>query len=199
MTETSSLSALPKAQPLVPAPGSVSASPIAPEGGFLDALIDTVNPLQHLPVVSSLYREASGDGISGLARIAGGALFGGIPGLITSAAVSLFDAVTGEDPGEMAISALKEMGDTTTDSSSMPMLDDGIPLAADSGLALVEMAQALQDAPPPPAPTEAAAAEALKIPGALASYRDESMALGFQEEGKREQYLGALDEIAMKM
>lgn len=198
MTETSSLSALPKAQPLVPAPGSVSASPMTPEGGFLDTLIDAVNPLQHLPVVSSLYREASGDGISGLARIAGGALFGGIPGLITSAAVSLFDAVTGEDPGEMAISALKEMGDTAS-SSGQPMLDNGAPLAADSGQALVEVAQALQDAPPPPAPTEAAAADALKIPGALATYRDNSLALGFTEESKREQYLGTLDEIALKM
>lgn len=198
MNESSSVSASSlKAQPLIPAPGSVSTASV-PEVGFLDALIDTVNPLQHLPVVSSLYREASGDGISGLARIAGGALFGGIPGLITSAAVSLFDAVTGEDPGEIAISALKEITDTTETVAS-PTLDDGTPLAADSGQALVEVAAALKDAPPPPTPTEAAAADALKIPGALAAYREDSLALGFKEEGRREQYLGSLDEIAMKM
>ncbi len=187
----------PKAAALVPAPGSVAApSSVLAEGGFVDTLIDAVNPLQHLPVVSSLYREASGDGISGLARIAGGALFGGIPGLITSAAVSLFDAVTGEDPGEMAISALKDLSAPSDPSS---VLDDGVALEADAGQALLEVAGALKDAPAPPAISEQAAADALKIPGALASYREDALTLGFTQEGKREQYQGYLDEIAMNM
>ncbi|CAO3411468.1 hypothetical protein [Azospirillum largimobile] len=63
--------------------------------GF-DDLIDVVNPLQQLPVVSSVYREATGESISIPARLAGGFLFGGLPGLIGSAAMVAFEEVTGD-------------------------------------------------------------------------------------------------------
>lgn len=63
--------------------------------GFED-LLDVVNPLQQLPVVSSVYREASGESISIPARLAGGFLFGGLPGLIGSAAMVAFEEVTGD-------------------------------------------------------------------------------------------------------
>lgn len=63
--------------------------------GFED-LLDVVNPLQQLPVVSSVYREATGEGISIPARLAGGFLFGGLPGLIGSAAMVAFEEVTGD-------------------------------------------------------------------------------------------------------
>jgi hypothetical protein len=63
--------------------------------GF-DDLVDAVNPLQQLPVVSSVYREATGESISIPARLAGGFLFGGLPGLIGSAAMVAFEEVTGD-------------------------------------------------------------------------------------------------------
>ena len=63
--------------------------------GF-DDLLDVVNPLQQLPVVSSVYREATGESISIPARLAGGFLFGGLPGLIGSAAMVAFEEVTGD-------------------------------------------------------------------------------------------------------
>ncbi|WP_434624486.1 hypothetical protein [Azospirillum sp. B2RO_4] len=63
--------------------------------GF-DDLLDVVNPLQQLPVVSSVYREATGENISIPARLAGGFLFGGLPGLIGSAAMVAFEEVTGD-------------------------------------------------------------------------------------------------------
>ncbi|MEP4884867.1 MAG: hypothetical protein ABJ215_00715, partial [Alphaproteobacteria bacterium] len=40
--------------------------------GFFSTLLDIVNPLQHIPLVSSLYREITGDEISPSARIVGG-------------------------------------------------------------------------------------------------------------------------------
>jgi len=61
-------------------------------------LLDAVNPLQHLPVVSSIYRETSGDGIGLPARLAGGFLFGGPMGLLGSAALALFEGITGDSP-----------------------------------------------------------------------------------------------------
>jgi len=49
-------------------------------------LIDTLNPLQHIPVVSEIYRGLTGDRISPHARVAGGALYGGPIGLVASVA-----------------------------------------------------------------------------------------------------------------
>lgn len=62
-------------------------------------LIDTVNPLQHIPVVSSIYRELTGDSISNQARIAGGTLYGGPIGFVVSMIDSAIDQVTGDDFG----------------------------------------------------------------------------------------------------
>lgn len=57
--------------------GSAGVSPSAPAEGFGFAdLVDTINPLQQLPLVGSLYRAITGDEISQQARYAGSALYG---------------------------------------------------------------------------------------------------------------------------
>lgn len=65
--------------------------------GFEDVL-DALNPLQHIPVVSSLYREASGDGISPIVSMASGALLGGPLGFLVAALSSGFELATGDSP-----------------------------------------------------------------------------------------------------
>ena len=56
------------------------------EDGFtFGDIIDIINPLQHIPIISSIYRKITGDTIAPAMRVAGGALFGGPIG----AAVSL--------------------------------------------------------------------------------------------------------------
>ncbi len=62
--------------------------------------LDVINPLQHIPVISTLYREITGDEISGPARIVGGTLFGGPGGFVSAIANTLFDEATGNDVGE---------------------------------------------------------------------------------------------------
>lgn len=69
-------------------------------------LIDTINPLQHIPLVSSIYRELTGDTISNQARIAGGALYGGPIGFVASMIDSAIDVATGEDLGGHLIAGL---------------------------------------------------------------------------------------------
>lgn len=55
------------------------------EDGFgFDDFLDLINPLQHLPVVSSIYRAITGDEAAPGARILGGALFGGPVGLLSA-------------------------------------------------------------------------------------------------------------------
>ena len=71
-----------------------------PEGSELSFgdLLDTVNPLQHIPVVSEAYRHLTGDRIGPGARVAGGLLYGGPIGAVASV-FSL--AVSGN--GEMGV------------------------------------------------------------------------------------------------
>ncbi|HEY9078571.1 hypothetical protein [Magnetovibrio sp.] len=64
---------------------------------LFDTLLDTVNPLQHIPGVSQAYRAVSGDESSALANMAGGFLFGGPVGLAAGAASSFFEMLTGKD------------------------------------------------------------------------------------------------------
>src|SRR3546814_18224238 len=70
--------------------------------GFLDFL-DVINPLQHLPIVGTIYRAMTGDTISDAARVAGGALYGGPFGLIGGFANGVFEAETGGDVGGNAL------------------------------------------------------------------------------------------------
>jgi hypothetical protein len=71
-----------------------------------DSLLDTINPLQQLPIVSNIYRAVTGDPISTGARLAGGALFGGPLGLISALVNTIVENQTGNDIGGNVISAL---------------------------------------------------------------------------------------------
>ncbi|WP_143144906.1 hypothetical protein [Mariprofundus micogutta] len=77
--------------------------------GFGDFL-DMINPLQHLPVISTIYRKISGDEIGDAPRVIGGAIFGGVLGSLigglASALVNVFSSrTTGKDIGEHMVAA----------------------------------------------------------------------------------------------
>lgn len=63
--------------------------------GFADFL-DLINPLQHIPIVSTIYRALTGDEIGPGARFAGGALFGGPLGLVSAGFVAVAEEIGGE-------------------------------------------------------------------------------------------------------
>jgi hypothetical protein len=69
-------------------------------------VLDVLNPLQHIPVVSTVYREVTGDDISGMARVTGGALYGGPFGAMASAFDTVISQDTGKDTGEHVMAAL---------------------------------------------------------------------------------------------
>ncbi|HEY4134776.1 MAG TPA: hypothetical protein VGO34_06140 [Alphaproteobacteria bacterium] len=92
-------------------PASKTDAPAKDERGFFDrmwgkdgfsfgALVDIVNPLQHIPVVGTIYRAVTGDSIGPAARIAGGALFGGVIGFVTSSIDAAVEEETGRDIGQ---------------------------------------------------------------------------------------------------
>lgn len=72
-------------------------------------LLDIVNPLQHLPVIGSVYRAITGDEISFGARLVGGALFGGPLGVMGAAALAASEQATGAEPARHLIAAVKEL------------------------------------------------------------------------------------------
>ncbi|MCG8494225.1 MAG: hypothetical protein MI743_21630 [Sneathiellales bacterium] len=70
------------------------------EDGFgFDDFLDIINPLQHIPVISNIYRKFTGDELSPGARMIGGGIFGGGIGLASSVINSAIEAETGKDIG----------------------------------------------------------------------------------------------------
>lgn len=66
---------------------------------FLGAILDIINPLQHIPVISTIYRNITGDEISPMARVAGDALYGGPIGAAVGLANVAVEHKTGKDIG----------------------------------------------------------------------------------------------------
>lgn len=65
--------------------------------------LSVINPLQHIPIVGSIYRAVTGDTIKPAARVLGGMIFGGPVGLIASAFNAVIEQTKGKDLGDQAI------------------------------------------------------------------------------------------------
>jgi hypothetical protein len=106
------------------AQGSGRAVAKAQESSFsFGDLLDIVNPLQHIPVISTLYRHLTGDKIGTPEKIAGDTLFGGLTGLLCSVGDSIFEELTGKSVGDTVYAMVVGDDDKTTavasDTSSM--------------------------------------------------------------------------------
>ncbi|SOD98976.1 hypothetical protein [Caenispirillum bisanense] len=66
--------------------------------------VDIINPLQHLPIISTIYREITGDTIKPLTRVAGGALFGGVIGVAAAVVTQVVEEAAGLQEGETLLS-----------------------------------------------------------------------------------------------
>lgn len=73
--------------------------------GFGDVL-DIINPLHHIPVVSTIYRQITGDEIAAAPRALGGAVFGGPVGLVAAIGNQIFEAETGSDIGTTTLAMM---------------------------------------------------------------------------------------------
>ncbi|MEH6713611.1 MAG: hypothetical protein V7733_20605 [Paraglaciecola polaris] len=65
------------------------------DGLGLNEVFDTINIAQHVPIVSSLYQDMTGEHMSAAASLAGGFLYGGPTGLALSAVDLLVESYTG--------------------------------------------------------------------------------------------------------
>ena len=142
------------------------------EASFGDAL-DAVNPLQHIPVVSSVYRTFSGDDIGLGARLIGGAIFGGPLGVIFAGISALFEEASGGNIADHGVAFVKGLteGDEGGTGHAIAAIPDHAEGDASEGLvtaaAVVADAAAPTETPieaavPAPAPPPVAAMPADK-------------------------------------
>lgn len=108
--------------------GSIGDESNKEESGFsLDDFLDMVNPLQHLPIISTLYRDLTGDEIEPAARIVGGAVYGGPIGAGLAVADSILEQATGSNTGEHIMSLLSGDEPAVTMASADPAIADNRP------------------------------------------------------------------------
>ncbi len=107
--------------------------PFGDDGLTFYDILDIVNPLQHIPIVSSIYRAVTGDTIDLVPRLAGGALFGGIFGAGAALGNGMIQALTGDDLGGHAVTAAEALFDwgSTSVEAAAPTA-----IAIDSGASL---------------------------------------------------------------
>lgn len=159
----------------------------ASDNSFFGTLIDIINPLQHIPVVSTFYREATGDTMSAGANVIGGGLFGGVLGAASSLLNVAVEAGTGQDIGANLMAALPD-GSSPAPLYSAP----STVLKADEGQALVTIAYT-GASPEIPKPEF----YSLSNVPALSTYVNPS--LGLNDSNKAEQFKTDLSKTALDM
>jgi len=68
--------------------------------------IDIINPLHHIPIVATIYRNLSGDQIGPVPRVIGGALWGRIAGFVAGAVNAVVEWWSGKDIGDHIYAAV---------------------------------------------------------------------------------------------
>jgi hypothetical protein len=102
-------------------------------GDFLDML----NPLEHIPIISSVYREITGDKIDPVARVAGDILYGGALGMVSAMASgigavadSVMETKTGKDVTGTMVATLFDTDETSGTNQSIQLASAEVPAAA---------------------------------------------------------------------
>jgi hypothetical protein len=94
-----------------PTLSTVAASPSVPVAASKSSewdfsfhnLLSIINPLEHLPIIGTIYRAITGTHIGVPERIAGDALYGGLWGAVSGAADAAFEAIAGKDFGSTVL------------------------------------------------------------------------------------------------
>jgi hypothetical protein len=126
-------------------------------------LLDAVNPLQHIPVISTIYQKLTGDTPSPADDIWGGLLFGGPLGMLGGIANEIVKQASGKSIGDNMLAAITGSGSaspaaTQTAQNAAPAAThvadattNTTPHAADEGHATEQLYASLAPAQVPPA------------------------------------------------
>ena len=100
---------------ITPPPSELPEASPSGAGSMFKNVLDVVNPLHHIPVVSTLYEAASGDRPNPVPRILGGLLFGGVIGMVLGIANSIIQEASGKDIGGNILAMVKGEGGNSPD------------------------------------------------------------------------------------
>jgi hypothetical protein len=152
-------------------PSPADSAPAAPsqthawkDGGSLSFhdILDMLNPLQHIPLISTLYRWITGDNPGNVARVVGDGIYGGPIGAASGLLSIAFKEETGKDIGETAIALVTgpDKGEVRIGTATTPPLStDAAPAAAPVSTVTPTATPAVATTPVlPPAATVAAQA-----------------------------------------
>lgn len=116
-------------------------------------ILDILNPLQHIPLVGSLYRHVTGDTIKPGAMLMGGAIFGGGAGLMAASVNVAVRDETGADMGETVLARLDSPKvDAAMDTPiQMARAEQALPPRTYAGLVPVDKPAAAAPVPDAPA------------------------------------------------
>lgn len=120
-------------------------------------VLDAINPLNHIPIVSDIVKEQTGASISPVSRMVGGALLGGPIGFVASLASVIFEDATGQSPAEAVYAALTgttepatQLARAETETATTEQMAEVIP--AEEPEMPEQLAALAPSAPPLPAP-----------------------------------------------
>ena len=85
-----------------------------PDGPSFSDFLDIINPLQHIPVVSTIYQAVTGDHQGAVSDVVGGILWGGPIGLVSAMADLAVQDGTGKSIGANVASLFTDGPDTDT-------------------------------------------------------------------------------------
>jgi hypothetical protein len=130
--------------------GAAPPRPIGDEPFGFGDLVDIVNPLQHLPVIGTLYRNLTGDQIRPSSAILGGAVFGGFAGAAGSLVNVIIAEETGKDITEHAL-ALAMPDKPDSDAPLQKLAESGgPPQLPGAALSFVDLGRAPEPSAPKP-------------------------------------------------
>jgi hypothetical protein len=93
------------------------------DDGFSFAdILDILNPLQHIPVVATIYRALTGDMLAPAPRVLGDTLFGGAIGAATGVANALLEYASGKDAGAHVLALLHIPSTPLPDAQDAPVM-----------------------------------------------------------------------------
>jgi hypothetical protein len=122
---------VPATQPATPPQASAAQDPahLWKDKSFsFHDLLDIINPLQHIPLVATVYRYLTGDTIGNVARVAGDALYGGPIGMASGIIQAGVQIDTGKDIGDHVVAML--FGDDSPGSPTPVMTAAKTPASA---------------------------------------------------------------------
>ncbi len=148
------------------------------EGERFGKFLAGLNPLHHIPGVNLVYRELTGEKLEPGQQVLGGALFGGVFGLVAG----LFNAAVSNTTGKDIVASIRGIFESDDKpaavASAAPLPQAAAPLP--QAIAPLPQATATGTAPPPAAATPASAAriEARPRAGAPAAPAEVVVPLG---------------------